>query len=87
MTFTKDPDAVLDYSCDWTAWLEADTITSVTWVTRAPLIVENQSHTAKIATVWLKGGEARKSYSVTCRITTAGGRTDDRSFSVEVNHK
>ena len=26
MTFTKDPNAVLDYSVDWAKWLDGDTI-------------------------------------------------------------
>ena len=32
MTFTKDPDAVLDYSVDWSLWLAGDTISSSEWL-------------------------------------------------------
>ena len=32
MTFTKDPDAVLDYSVDWSLWLAGDQISSSEWM-------------------------------------------------------
>ena len=32
MTFTKDPDAVLDYSVDWTLWLAGDQISTSEWI-------------------------------------------------------
>ena len=40
-TAQKDPNAVLDYSVDWTAWLldVADTIASATVTATAPLML------------------------------------------------
>ena len=32
MTFTKDPDAVLDYSVDWSLWLAGDEISTSEWI-------------------------------------------------------
>ena len=32
MTFTKDPDAVLDYSVDWSLWLAGDEISTSEWL-------------------------------------------------------
>ena len=45
--FKKDPNATLDYTFDWSAWLTpiADTITSVTWVLSAGLTSVSASNT------------------------------------------
>lgn len=84
--FTKDPDAVLDYRWDWSDWLTAitDTIESVTFVPEDGITVDSSSHTDTTATAWISGGTAGSSYTVTCRIVTAGGRTDDRTCSFRI---
>lgn len=84
MRFTKHPDAVKDYTFDWTAWLGDDTIATATITTQAGLTVDSQSKTATTATVWLSGGTKGQLYTVTCRITTTGGRTDLQSFQVKL---
>jgi hypothetical protein len=87
-TFTKDPDAVLDYSVDWSKWLAGDQITTSIWSVDDPAIeVADDSNTSTRATVWLSGGVASESYTVTNRITTSGGRTDDRSFVIQVQDR
>lgn len=84
-SFTKDPDAVLDYVWDWTAWLAGDTIaTKTVTVTAAvgdltPLAVDSSTITGSTVVAWLSGGKVNTTYSVTCRVTTAGGRTEDRT--------
>lgn len=78
----KDPDATLDYGIDWSEWLGADTIASVTWVVPAGLTKESQSNTTTAAYAWLSGGTAGETYPVVCRITTAAGRIDDRTLEI-----
>lgn len=78
----KDPDALKDYQLDWAAFLDSDTITAVEWIVPAGLTKASESHTDTTATVWLSGGTATQTYPVTCRVTTAGGRIDDRTFYV-----
>jgi hypothetical protein len=80
----KDPNAVLDYSVDWTRWLNGDTIATSAWTVPAGLTKVSDTSTTKAATVWLSGGTIGQSYTVTNRITTAGGRTEDRSFDVKI---
>lgn len=83
-SFTKDPSAVLDYQFDWAAWLVNDTITGTPVITITPtgLTKDSQTNTTAAVTVWLSGGTVGKTYTVTCRIVTAGGRTDERSITI-----
>jgi hypothetical protein len=87
MTFTKDPNAVLDYSVDWSRWLAGDEISTSEWIVPAGLTKITDTMTTTKTTVWLSGGTADQSYTVTNRIVTTGGRTEDRSFVVKVEER
>ena len=89
MTYTKDPDAVLDYSVDWSLWLAGDEISMSEWLLEDGAILEQvtDTHTATKATVWLRGGQKGNMYLVTNRIVTVGGRTDDRTISVKMEDR
>jgi len=87
MTFTKDPNAILDYAVDWSRWLAGDTIAVSAWIAPDGLTKVSETNTATKATVWLSGGTAGQTYTVTNRITTAGGRTEDRSFTIRVEER
>ena len=85
---TKDPAADLDYSFDWTAWLNGDTIVTSTWtlqtgsgMTSHATSISGGDHTI----TWLSGGTIGGPYRVTNRITTTAGRIDDRSFEVTIS--
>ena len=87
-TFIKDPDAVLDYSVDWSKWLAGDQIETSTWFVSDPALqLSDDSNTTTKTTAWLAGGVAGQSYTVTNRIVTSGGRTDDRSFTIQVQNR
>lgn len=87
-TFIKDPDAVLDYSIEWSKWLAGDRIQTSTWSVSDPALeAAGDSNTPSRATVWLSAGVAGQSYTVTNRITTFGGRTDERSFTIQVQNR
>lgn len=87
----KDPDAVLDYAVDWSAsgssWLGTDTISAVTWIVPSGITLASSTHTSTVATIWLSGGTSGQTYNITCRITTVGGRQEDRSFRVIVKDR
>jgi hypothetical protein len=86
----KDPNAVLDYVVDWSAWLEKssnDIISSVVWVVPAGITKSSTAFDTTTATVWLSGGSLNKVYTITCRMTTVGGRTEDYSFEVSIQAK
>lgn len=86
--FTKDPDDILDYSFDWTAWLATnETISTSTWLNSPGITVNSSTNTAQIATVWLSGGVSGNPYTVTNRIVTNQGRQVDRTMTIRVTNK
>lgn len=82
---TKDPDAVLDYTFDWTAWLTpiADTIQSHV-VTVDGVTLDSSSISGTTVIAWISGGTLGTNATVTCQITTAAGRTDERHFMLKI---
>lgn len=84
MKYVKDPNAVLDYQIDWTAWMpENDRIVASTFTSSgAALVVNDSSFNSYTTTVWLRGGAAGERYTVTNHITTEDGRQDDRSLTI-----
>lgn len=84
----KDPDAVLEYTLDWTDWLAdvSDTISSHA-VTVSGITKTTSSNTATHVTAWLSGGVAGQIPSATYRIVTAGGRTDERTIYFNIKQR
>ena len=88
----KDPSAKLPFTVDWSAWLtnEGDTAASAVWVVPTGIVQESTPPPSLAdgkATVWLSGGTVGQSYDITCRLTTTGGRIDDRTFSVKIRER
>jgi hypothetical protein len=84
--FMKDPNAVLDYQVNWAAWLGTDTISASSWTVPTGLTKDSDTKTTTITTIWLSGGTANTEYHVANKITTAGGRTEERTFVVRVEN-
>lgn len=86
MAYKKDPNAILDYTFDWGPYLAplTDTISSVTWIASAGLTTSGPTHTTTTATVFVSGGDLDTTETLTCRIVTAGGRTDDRTIALKI---
>lgn len=81
----KDPGAVLDYTFDWADWLGTDTITAHTVTASAAGVTVASSAVVGAAVVaWLTGGTAGTAATVTCHITTAAGRQDDRTLYLNI---
>jgi hypothetical protein len=89
-SYTKDPDALLDYVWGWGKWLDdGDTIISHTVTASPGLTVDSSSTNAdgKSVTVWLRGGVLGQSYEVTVHIVTVGGREDDRTRTFLIRNR
>lgn len=83
--FYKDADAVLDFSVDWSGWLASgESLSTSTFTVDAGITKDSESNDTSSATVWLSGGTAGTSYTVTNQITTSAGRTDERSMTIAV---
>lgn len=91
----KDPDADLDYSIDWTAWLTgAEVISTSAWtvtpVESSGIVLHGAGvdGTNKIATVWISGGTLRvaRRYSVVNSIVTTSTppRSEQRTILVDM---
>lgn len=86
--YVKDKDAVLDYKWDWAKWLAAsETITTSTVTVPVGITKDSSTNTTTTATVWLSGGTVGQEYTVTDRIVTNQGRTDDRSITILVKER
>jgi hypothetical protein len=83
----KDPDAVLDYTFDWTEWLAGDTITSYTITVPSGITKNSDSEvsTGKIQ-MFLSGGTAGVTYPVACKISTAT-RIDERTMQIRCEER
>lgn len=84
--FSKDPDAVLDYGIDWSAWLAADedTITASEWTVPDGLTKESDTFDDTSTTVWFSGGDLGEKYTVVNRITTDQGRIEDKTLTFTI---
>ena len=86
-TYTKDPQAVLDYTIDWAKWLAAgETISTSSWDVSG-VTKDSDSKTDTTATVWLSGGTAGETATAINHIVTSAGRADDRTIALTVESR
>lgn len=98
----KDPDETLDYSVDWSRFLDTARITTVTWyVDNAEGVktlissgstvngIQNisQTNTNTVATIHLGLGTANKTYTFYCAIQDSTGSTAERSIRVKIKEQ
>jgi hypothetical protein len=98
--FYKDPDATLIYMFDWAndgpndasldddGWLQSATISSSSFVlssTDLTNVIDTNDDTT--ASIKLSGGKHGKDYTVTNRVVTNGGETEDRSIKIKCRHR
>lgn len=86
-TYIKDPDANLDYSIDWSLFLDNDTISTSVWTVPPGISQTAVASSITTTTIWLSGGMLNNTYLLSNRITTVGGRIDDRSFEIKIRQK
>lgn len=90
-TITKDPNSNLDYTFDWTLWLDdiTDTIQSQNVTVDAGVTKSGAAVVTgnKKVVVFIAGGTVGGTYKVTCEIQTVGGRTDDRTIYIKIKDR
>lgn len=96
LNISKDVEAQLTYTFDWSEWLDTgDTVAQVEYEVAArrndPTPIQKVSEgTATQGTttyVELSGGQVDKVYIVTAKIVTANGLVDRRNFRVHVENR
>lgn len=98
----KDKDELLDYSIDWSRFLDTDTISGVTWYIDAAdgtktevsatdivngLQFAQGTYTNTVSTIRLGLGTNNVRYRITCKITTNGGLQYERSVFLRIKEK
>ena len=98
----KDPDEILDYSVDWSRFLDDDTISTVTWfihdatdtkeeVSDAEVVNGLQfvqgTVSGQVATARFSLGTNNVRYTVVCRINTTEGLQYERSIFLRIKEK
>lgn len=98
----KDPDEVLDYSVDWSRFLNGATISTVTWyVDNASGVktaiaagqtvngIQNVAQTISngVATINLGLGTNNVEYKFTCRITDNSGNIAERVIRLRIKEQ
>jgi hypothetical protein len=88
--FEKQPNETLDYFFDFRNWLTSKTDTPAavdpyvllleTGITK----VSDNMNTPGVVQLFLAAGDSGKSYKVTCRMTTTGGRVKEADFRIKV---
>jgi hypothetical protein len=73
--FVKDPNEVLPYSIDWTAWIpDGETLSSVAWEVVGEnddaLTIDGDALAGNVATVVVSLGTLAQSYELKCTATT-----------------
>jgi hypothetical protein len=98
----KDPDETLDYSVDWSRWLNGATISSVVWsvddstgtktaITSGSTVngIQNVSQTISggVATINLGLGTANTEYKFYCTMSDSSGNVAERVIRLRVKEQ
>lgn len=98
----KDKDEIVDYSIDWSRFLDGDTVTSVSWyvddadgvktlVATTDIVNGLQfvagTNTLTVTTARFSLGTNNVRYKVTCRVATSAGLQYERSVYLRIKEK
>lgn len=98
----KDKDEIVDYSIDWSRYLDTDTIAGATWFVHDANGVKTQladaqvvnglqfvtgTSTSTVATARFSLGTNNVRYKVTCQVTTAQGLQYEASVYLRIKEK
>lgn len=94
LIISKDPAAELDYSFDWTDYLAllkdvivGTPVITLRQVAGSSATLTHQSNTTTNVVAWIAGGNENETIGVNCKISTSGGRTDDRTIYIKIKSR
>lgn len=88
--YVKDPASILDFSFDWSDWLDnGETISLSVMEATTGLTIDSTTASLTSTTAWLSGGTSGRTYTLTNRITTnhVPARVDERSVTIRVTNR
>lgn len=81
----QDPQAVIQRTFDWSAWLSTgETITSATVTADTGFTVSGVTHDDTTVTFFGEGGTVGERYKVTCHVVTTAGEENDDTLTIRV---
>ena len=83
----KDPSAVLDYTFDWSPWLDVGETISTHTATVVGATRDSSTNSTTAVTVWVSAGTAGTTATVTCRVVTSANRTDERTLNLRITDR
>ena len=94
-SISKDPNATLDYTFDWTDWLASadepdDTIASVAFaIAGTTATIGTVTNNSTTATAWISGGVVGEKAALSCKITTvnAPARVEERTVYIKIKER
>jgi hypothetical protein len=89
--YLKDPQSRVDYSIDWTGYLDGQAIESSSWSIvpeeSGGLTVDEQSRDLVRTAATIAGGQTGRVYSVSNKVILSDGRSDERSITLRVEQR
>lgn len=82
--FNKDPSAIKDYGFDWTLWMSSGDVINTSTFSADTLSVTSSSISSYHTTCFISSGTVGGLHTVTNRIVTAQGRTEESSFDMRI---
>jgi hypothetical protein len=86
-TLSKDSNAVLDYTFDWSPWLEVGETIASHVATVVGATKDSSANSTTAVTVWVSAGTVDTTATVACKIVTSAARTDERTINLRITNR
>lgn len=84
-SFIQSPREVLDYTFDFTDWLDGKTTIASAVVTPGTgITVASQSNTTTAVRIVVSGGTVNTKYKIKCKVTTANGLQKESVMTIQI---
>jgi len=89
--YLKDPQSRVDYSIDWTGYLDGQVVAGSSWAVlpaeAGGVAVDASAFSLDRTAATLTGGKIGHVYSVINEVTLSDGRVDQRSITLRVEER
>lgn len=89
--YLKDPQSRVDYSVDWSAYLDGQTVAASLWTVRPQeqggIAIEEAGFDFTRTSARIAGGVLGHVYTISNLVTLTDGSLDERSITLRVEHR